>query len=515
MSEGQVRYRRERKRIGKVGVPTKIFQGIGALPDSLKGFAFGTFLLFYYSQILGLPASLASSAIAFALIVDALFDPLVGSFSDHLKTRLGRRHLLMYLSAAPLGLSLFLVFTPPQGVSQNILAAWLLLTTIAANMSMSVFLIPWSALYAEFSDDYSERTTIVTYRYAMGWIGSLIFIYTTWTYLFPSSHAYDPGQLNPHGYRMFALVLAAAVVLTVLVTTHLTRREVPYLLQPINPTPRLNVFRVIREIGSTLSNREFLILFSGALLTAGISGTTGALGIYVQTYFWGLRPENLRWFTLAFVGALLAFVLVGPIERLLDKKTVLLTCFGLLLVDGIAMIGFRLLDVLPNNGDPRLLILLISNEVGRVFLGTILGIMFASMLADTLDVQELRTGRRQEGMFAAALSFSGKATGGVGSLVAGVLLQWVIRWPVKVSPHDVPHEAVMRLGTVAGMLVPFLFIIPFILGLRYRITRRVHEQTRAQLALQRSEQDTSDVQSVVANAARFDPSGHIIRELGP
>ena len=285
MSDEPVRYRRQRPRVGKVSTQTKIFQGVGALPDSLKGFAFGTFLLFYYSQVLGLPASLAAGAIAVALIVDAFFDPMVGSFSDHLKTRLGRRHPLMCLSAGPLGLSLFLVFSPPHGLPPNILASWLLLTTVAANMSMSVFLIPWTALYAEFSDDYAERTTIVTYRYAMGWIGSLIFIYMTWTYLFPSTPAYDPGQLNPHDYRLFALMLAAAVALTVLATTHLTRREIPHLLQPMSPTPRINVFHVMREIGSTLSNREFLILFCGALLTARISGTTGALGIYVQTYF--------------------------------------------------------------------------------------------------------------------------------------------------------------------------------------------------------------------------------------
>lgn len=487
MSDEPVRYRRERLRIGKVSIRTKIFQGIGALPDSLKNFAFGTFLLFYYSQVLGLPASLASGAIAVALIIDAFFDPLVGSFSDHLKTSLGRRHLLMYLSAVPLGLSLILVFSPPHGLSPNLLASWLLLTAIAANMSMSVFLIPWTALYAEFSDDYAERTTIVTYRYAMGWIGSLIFIYMTWTYVFPSSPAHDPGQLNPQGYRSFALMLAGAVVLAVLATTHLTRREIPHLLQPTGPAPRLNVFHVMREIGSTLSNREFLILFCGALLTAGISGTTGALGIYVQTYFWGLRPENLRWFTLAFVGAILAFVLVGPLERLLDKKQVLLTCFALLFLDGITMIGLRLLNILPHNGDPRLLVLLVANEIGRVFLGTVLGIMFASMIADTLDTQELRTGRRQEGLFSAALSFSGKTTAGVGSFVAGILLQWVIHWPIKVNPHNVPHDAIVRLGTVAGLLVPFLLIAPFALGLWYRITRQEHERTRLELAQRRAQ----------------------------
>ena len=77
----------------------------------------------------------------------------------------------------------------------------------------------------------------------------------------------------------------------------------------------------------------------------------------------------------------------------------------------------------------------------RAGLGVFLGIMFVSMLADTIDVQELATGRRQEGVFAAALSFSGKATAGLGTVVAGFLLQEVVHWPAHVDPRAVdPHD---------------------------------------------------------------------------
>ena len=93
-------YRRDRVRVGKLGLSVKLYQAVGAIPESLKNFAFTTFLLFYYNQILGLNALAASAAIAIALTIDAMVDPLVGSFSDSLRTRLGRRHLLMYLSAA-------------------------------------------------------------------------------------------------------------------------------------------------------------------------------------------------------------------------------------------------------------------------------------------------------------------------------------------------------------------------------------------------------------------------------
>nr|QQZ49997.1 MFS transporter [Phenylobacterium glaciei] len=78
-----------------------------------KGFGFNTFLLFFYSQVLGAPPVLVATAIALTTVLDGAVDPLIGSFSDNLKSRLGRRHPLMYASVLPLVLGLYLVFSPP------------------------------------------------------------------------------------------------------------------------------------------------------------------------------------------------------------------------------------------------------------------------------------------------------------------------------------------------------------------------------------------------------------------
>ncbi len=79
------------KRLGRVSLRTKLLQGVGALPDTYKNFAFNTFLLFFYNQVLGYPATLASAALGIALCFDAVSDPMVGSYSDNLRSRLGRR----------------------------------------------------------------------------------------------------------------------------------------------------------------------------------------------------------------------------------------------------------------------------------------------------------------------------------------------------------------------------------------------------------------------------------------
>ncbi|HLZ85146.1 MAG TPA: MFS transporter [Caulobacteraceae bacterium] len=486
MTASEGLYRRQRTRIGKVPLPTKANQAIGALPEALKNFAFSTFLLFFYNQILGLNAFKASLAIAVALIIDAAVDPLIGSFSDSLKTRLGRRHGLMYASALPIAVGLYLVFSPPAGLSETPLLAWLFVTVVVTHVSMSLFVVPWTALYAEFSDDYDERTTIVTWRYAVGWLGSIVFIVAAWTFIFPSTPAYTPGQLNPHAYALFAPVIAVVVAACVIATTLLTQSEVPYLLQPVARTPRFSLLRVWRDVSSTFANPDFLMLFFGALVYAGISGTTDTMGTYLQTFFWGLAPEQIRWFQLSILGAVLAFFTLGRLERVFDKKPLLLWTFGLKMIDGIGVTALRLAHLMPPNGSRLLLAVLVANEVVRTFLDTLLGIMFVSMLADTIDLQELATARRQEGVFASALTFSGKATAGVGAVVAGFLLQEVVHWPARAAPRGLDPHLVARLGWVAGVLVPMLLVIPLLFGSRYRITRESHALTRAELDRRRA-----------------------------
>ena len=479
-------YRRAKEREGKLSLATKIFQAIGAVPEALKTFAFGTFVLLFYNQILGANALLVSVCLAAALTIDAALDPLIGSFSDGLRTPLGRRHLLMYLSAAPIGLGLFLVFSPPHGLAGAGLYARLFATVILTNVSMSLFVVPWTALFAELTDDYAERTTIVAWRAILGFVVPGVFSFATYALMFPNTRAYPSGQLNPAGYAVFGPVVALATVAAILATTELTRREIPYLLQPANPTPRFSLVHVWRDIASTRHNRDFLILFAAGLVAAAVSGTYGTLLIYSATYFWGMTSAQLRWFSLITIGAAGAFASLNFIGRRFNKRTVLLTSFALSTIVGVGMTSLRLLHLAPPNGSDLLLVLLIVEQTVRAALGIFVSVMFVSMVADTIDVQELATGRRQEGLFAAGLSFSGKATAGLGTVFAGFLLQEVVRWPPHADPRALDPSMVTMLGLVAGVLVPILFVIPLGLGWFVRITRESHKRTLDELERRRA-----------------------------
>ena len=96
-------------------------------------------------------------------------------------------------------------------------------------------------------------------------------------------------------------------------------------------------------------------------------------------------------------------------------------------------------------------------------------------------------------MFAAAQSFAGKATTGLGTLLSGFLLQYVVRWPVHADPHQIAPSLLTRLGLYGGILVPCFFVFVFMLGSFYRITRESHAATIAALEQARKEKKEGSV----------------------
>jgi len=237
-------------------------------------------------------------------------------------------------------------------------------------------------------------------------------------------------------------------------------------------------------------NGQFLLIFIIVILISAIGGTTTNLGIYMNTFFWGFDTTDLRWFSLSAVGAFIAFPLIALIQKRWEKKHIILCCAIVALFDGIALINLRFLDVLPDNGDPRLLAILVGMGVVAVAIAVVQGVISASLLADILDQHELETGYRQEGMFNAALSFSGKAVSGVGIMLGGLLMT-LIAFPTQTDPTQVSDEMIFRLGLVVGILLPLLYLAPIALINQYRITKAVHRDIRRQLDERQAIRDQS------------------------
>ena len=462
-----------------LGFSTKLSQGIGAIPDTVKNWVFNSFILLFYNQILGVEAFYISLVLAIAIVFDAVTDPLVASYSDNLQSRWGRRHPLMMIASLPLGIGMFAIFVPPPELSELLLLGWLLMFVILTRVLMTLFFVPWAAIAAELSDDYHERTSVMSYRYAVGWTVGVSFPFFIYSFVMTGSAEYPVGQLNPAGYPMMALCAGLLLSFGAMTTTLLTMKEIPYLRQHKTKTG-FGFRATVRELLLALQNRQFALVFVIMVLIGALAGVTTNISIYMTTFFWGLDTEDLRWFILSAMGAVFAFPLVALIQRKWDKKQILLICAYVSLFDGITLVLLRFADVLPDNGDPLLLVILVSAGVFAAGVAVVQGIISSSVLADILDDHELRTGMRQEGMFYAAISFSGKAVSSVGIVMGGLIIT-AIEFPTNMAPGEIPDGAIFKLGLVVGIVIPLLYLIPISLIHRYRITREVHAEIQRKL----------------------------------
>ena len=109
----------------KAGIWTKLAYGFGSVSSGIKDNGFEYFLLLYYGQVLGVDFALVGGALLLAMVVDGITDPVVGYWSDNLRTRMGRRHPFMLFSPLPIAVAFWCIFNPAEGLSEYQLFAWL------------------------------------------------------------------------------------------------------------------------------------------------------------------------------------------------------------------------------------------------------------------------------------------------------------------------------------------------------------------------------------------------------
>jgi GPH family glycoside/pentoside/hexuronide:cation symporter len=464
--------------------------GVGQAAEGLKNGAFGTFLLFYYNQVLGMPGTLAGIAVGIALIVDAFTDPLAGSLSDHWHSRHGRRHPFMYASIVPLAVTFYFLFHPM--VSSDLgLFVWLVIFTNLSRTSMTLYHVPHIALGAEMTDDFAERSSVVGFRQFFATFGALMAtVVGFWIFFVPTAD-YPNGQLNEAAYAPFALTLSLLMVITIFWSAWGTRAVIPYLPKPAHGET-LGVGGVVRrtleDLASAMRCGSFRWLFGGVLIVYVMVGVDGALNIYIYTYFWELGHNEIVALAPAYpIGVMLGAMLAPRVLGRFGKK------FGLIFGTAswaswqILPIVARLLDVFPENGDAWLVPTLIVMRVIQGASTVQANVAFGSMVADTIDEHELATGKRQEGIFFASSSFSAKAASGMGNIIAGFALD-LISWPrgreIKTAA-DVPPEAIFDLGMLYGPYVAGCGFISVWCYTRYRLTRARHEEILRELYLRR------------------------------
>ena len=470
-----------------VSLTSKLSYGIGQAAEGIKNNAFNLFLLFYYVQVHGLSASLAGGALFIALCFDAVSDPVVGYLSDSWRSRWGRRHPFMYASAIPLAVSFYFTFVPPDGLSQTGLFIWLTVFTVLTRGAMTLYHVPHIALGAELSDDYEERTAIVGYRTAFAIIGSLL-VFGSVALFFPESEDGARGQMENANYPPFALTCALVMWITIWVSAIGTHKYIPRLPKVPPRSEPFRVFGVVNETVVALHNANFRSLFLGLVVFFVMVGVNVALNFFMFTFFWELDATDMQAVLIIYpIGVLLGIPLTKYFHRRFDKKPAIVWGVAWWVSLQLLPVTLRLLGFFPEN-DAATLVYVLAGIALIQGLGVSVGtVSFGSMVADIVDEQELKTGRRQEGIFFAAVSFAGKATSGLGGLIAAVSLD-LIDWPQGEAIRtaaDMDPEMIVRLGLLFGPGVAvFGFATVWMFSL-YRLDRDAHAAILVELKTRR------------------------------
>ena len=459
--------------------------GFGSVAYGVKDNGFSYFLMFYYNQVLDLPGSLAGLAILIAMILDAVADPVVGFWSDSTHSRWGRRHPFMYASAIPVAVAYYFLWNPPVAhLSQFGLFLYLTAGAVLVRQFITLYEIPSTGIVAELTEDYDERTRILSLRYMFGWIGGLLMALLMWGVLMV-----DFGVESQTSFKVYGFVGSIAMFVAIVASSVGLHGHIPHLRKPPVRASH-KPMQIVRDVRVTLSNRNFLALFLAGLFAAIGAGVSTNFNTYINTHFWEFKPEQVRWIILSlFCSAALAAVLSPIATRRYDKKRSALGIYAISIVFGALPIMLRLVGWFPANHTPWLFPIMLAHQIIEVTLIIMFGIIQSSMLADVVEENEVKTGRREEGLFFAARTFAAKATSGVGALIAGVALD-VIAFPRTALPGDVPPKVIFKLGLIYGPSLMILYFLALWCMTYYRIGRRDHDGRVLSLAERAAAVDT-------------------------
>jgi GPH family glycoside/pentoside/hexuronide:cation symporter len=463
---------------GKLRFGTLTAYGSGMLVHDTLGIGLSSLLLFYLTLFCGLSGTEAGIIIGLTLVADAFVDPLAGSLSDNSRSRHGRRHPFMLMSAVPIAIAYGLLFSAPQGLTGPLMFLYALTMLMVVRVGLSFFQVPYIALGAELSDDYTERSTVVASRViwtVIAGLGTAVLTYGVFL-------GGQGGQLNRAGYAPLAWTCAVLVLIGAAFSSFGT----------LNMRDRLHappqgggapLGRLLAEVIEVFRNRSFCILFGACLILFTGLGVAGGLSLYANTSFWRLEPAAILLVTLAASFGYLGGVFVATaMTQRFEKRTVAVFGIALIGVSQLVPAGLRLIEAVPQSG--ALALLFVGSVAGGIG-GACALIGFQSMMADAADEHEHLFGARREGLYFAGISLSAKASSGIGSLIAGILLD-LIRYPhghgvTAQQLAHVPLATVNELGILSGPGAALITAVSVVTLTLYRRGRKDHEEIRQAL----------------------------------
>lgn len=388
----------------KVPLRTKLIFGCGGAADNILYNGMNSLILPIFNVGLGVDAVKLGYAIGLPRVLDAVIDPLIGNFSDNLRTPWGRRRPLIFLGAVFAALLVALLFSPPRSFGHEQLFWWFLAVCSLFYVAYAFFMIPYSALGLEITGDYNERTRVLAWR---PYLGLAVGLGIPWLYKL----CFLLGPQEAEGARKVGWIMGGAA-LALGVIPALWLRERPFAAAAL-------AMPLFRSLGTTFRNRAFLALTGCILCILLGMFLASPLGLYLGLFYIFDGNKDAA----ATFGGISGTILLGSgflglpfgtwLSARIGKRHAVLTMLFL----NILFIGLTWWLFTPKN---PWLSLAPAFVTGFCLNGCFL--IGVSMLGDVCDADEWQTGLRREGIYSASLEFGKKLAIALSTLLSGYVL---------------------------------------------------------------------------------------------
>ena len=524
----------------KLNFTTKLAYGSGDMGPAITANVLVFFLLYFFTNVAGLPPGLAGSILAIGKIGDAINDPIAGILSDRTHTKWGRRIPWMLWGAIPFGILFFLQWIVPEfnrdpNINKWYLFVYYIVIAILFNIAYTVVNLPYTALTPELTQDYNERTNLNSFRFAFSIGGSILsLILATFIFQF---YPDDPTQqylvlgivssllavialfwcvlriqergaeplLNQQfkkylGYILLAIATVALIygianssnnilfaVLGLLIAlqflgfgislilakteSHLCDREATEHRDNLSTTPTTPI---LEQIKIAFSNRPFVYLI-GIYLSSWLAvQLTASILIYFVVSWMEMAESAFPTVAIAVQGTALIMLFVWKfISNKIGKKAVY-------------YIG-TVIWIIAQGG----LFLLQPGQTTELYLLATLagfGVSVAylipwSMIPDVIELDELNTGQRREGIYYSFMVLLQKFGLAIALFFVGLALEWsgfIEQIPGQPIPTQ-PPSALFAIRVSVAPLPTIVLVIGLILAYFYPITKEFHEEIRIKL----------------------------------
>ena len=439
----------------KVAMGQKIAFGFGMLANQMFPAALGIFMVVLV-QNLGFPTWMWGILFFLPRAFDSIIDPIMGFISDNTKSKWGRRRQYVFIGSVIMGISFALMWqlTKADGITYNF--TYFLLWSFVFYLGLTIFSVPYVAMGYEMSDDFHERTNIMAIAQ---WIGQWAWVIAPWFWVV----MYDPSWFPSADIATKTLAIWVAVIcaLLAMVPAFFIKSKSTVDESSYSPLTFKSIGRSFIEIfdgfKDAFSYPSFRKLCFSTFLIFNAFNTVAAFTFFIVVYylFSGDAAAAGIWPTLfGCLGALSTTFIVIPIVAWLSKKIGKKDAF--MISQGISIVGYVMLWFLFVPGKPYLFIFALpffSFGIGSLFT------IMMSMTADVCDLDELKTGKRREGIFGAIYWWMVKFGFAIAGLLTGVIMSLVGFVPDAVnSPQSITglrlfFSGLPILGTLTALFI--------------------------------------------------------------